>query len=194
MHGKRFSIFFILILAVAFFSCDKNKTNGGLPRQKVQFDLGWKFHQGEAEGASESIFDDTGWQTLDIPHDWSIHDTFSKDNPTGRPGGFASGGIGWYRKNIELSGKDKEFLISIEFGGVYENSEVWINGNYLGKRPFGYISFSYDLTPFLNLDGDNIIAVRVDNSKQPNARWYTGSGMYGLLKHRKHILPVMVFM
>jgi len=77
-----------------------------------------------------------------------------------------------------LSKKDAESKISIEFGGVYENSEVWINGNYLGKRPFGYISFSYDLTPYLSYKGENILAVKVDNSKQPNARWYTGSGIY----------------
>lgn len=179
MTQKYLSIIFKLVFIISIsFSCSTDNTSSNPPRQKENFDLNWKFSKGDFPKATEIDYDDSEWQEIDIPHDWSIIDTFSKDNPTGRSGGFASGGIGWYRKNFTLSKEDKSSKISIEFGGVYENSEVWINGHYLGKRPFGYISFDYDLTPFLNSKGENVLAVRVDNSKQPNARWYTGSGIY----------------
>lgn len=174
------SIFIISIFMISLFSvgCVEHTASDNNPRQKEKFDFDWKFSKGDFSKASEVDFDDSKWQQIDVPHDWSILDTFSKENPTGRPGGFASGGIGWYRKNFTLNQKDASTKVSIEFGGVYENSEVWINGHFLGKRPFGYISFNYDLSPYLNFDGENILAVRVDNSKQPNARWYTGSGIY----------------
>jgi hypothetical protein len=126
---------------------------GSPPRRKEKFDFDWKFSKGDFPTAAKIDFDDSQWQVLDVPHDWSILDTFSEDNPSGRPGGYASGGIGWYRKHFSLDDKDASSLVSIEFGGVYENSEVWINGHYLGKRPFGYISFNYDLTPHVIFDG-----------------------------------------
>lgn len=167
----------LAILITICASCTNDNSKDSF-RQKTKFDFDWKFSKGDFLGANEIDFDDSQWQEIDIPHDWSILDSFSKNNPTGRPGGFASGGIGWYRKNFSLNRKDKFSKLSIEFGGVYENSEVWINGHYLGKRPFGYISFNYDLTPYLNFGSNNVLSVRVDNSKQPNARWYTGSGIY----------------
>ncbi len=167
----------LLIISVVFFSCVHHKSEIP-PRQKVKIDFDWTFSKGDFPEAKEQSFDDSKWEKIDVPHDWSISDTFSEDNPTGNPGGFASGGIGWYRKALNLEGISKDSKVSIEFGGVYMNSEVWINGNYLGKRPYGFISFNYDLTPYLNFDGENVLAVRVDNSKQPNARWYTGSGIY----------------
>ncbi len=167
----------LAILITNCASCTNDNSKDSF-RQKTKFDFDWKFSKGDFPGANEIDFDDSQWQEIDVPHDWSILDSFSKNNPTGRPGGFASGGIGWYRKNFSLNRKDKSSKLSIEFGGVYENSEVWINGHYLGKRPFGYISFNYDLTPYLNFGGNNVLSVRVDNSKQPNARWYTGSGIY----------------
>ena len=170
-------IIFLVVCSLILSACNKQHP-GEKPRQKINFDFDWRFTKGDFPEATGVDFDDSQWTQLDIPHDWSINDEFNKDNPTGKPGGFASGGVAWYRKTFELNGKDKESEYSIEFGGVYENSEVWINGNYLGKRPFGYISFGYDLTPFLDFMGENVIAVRVDNSKQPNARWYTGSGIY----------------
>jgi beta-galactosidase len=170
------TIFLSLISVIAFSQNDFSPFEQA--RQKLRFDFDWKFSRGDFPAASEIEFDDTRWQQLDIPHDWAITDTFSKDNPTGRPGGFATGGVGWYRKYFTLGERDATSKISIEFGGVYENSEVWINGNYLGKRPFGYISFHYDLTPHLDFKGKNVLAVRVDNSRQPNARWYTGCGIY----------------
>jgi beta-galactosidase len=168
----------ILLLAVFCMGCTGYDGPEDGVRQRIKLDLDWKFSRGDFPEAFEMDFDDSRWQQIDIPHDWAILDTFSQDFPTGRPGGFASGGVGWYRKAFTLSRKDASSKISVEFGGVYENSEVWINGHYLGKRPFGYISFYYDLTPYLDFRGDNVLAVRVDNSKQPSARWYTGCGIY----------------
>lgn len=167
----------LLVLLTIYFSCTNNSSNSS-PRVKENFDFEWRFTKGDFSDAFQKDFDDSNWQHIDIPHDWAILDTFSKDNPTGRQGGFASGGVGWYRKKFSLNAKDAKSKISIEFDGVYENSEVWINGHFLGKHPFGYISFNYGLTPYLNFKGENVLAVRVDNSKQPSARWYTGCGIY----------------
>jgi len=175
--NNRFSILVLLLVGIGI-GCVRENNPDKAARQKIRFDFDWKFSRGDYPAVSEKHFDDDSWHQIDIPHDWAITDTFSKDNPTGRPGGFASGGVGWYRKEFNLPDWDASSKISIEFGGVYENSEVWINGHYLGKRPFGYISFHYDLTPHLDFKGKNVLAVRVDNSKQPNARWYTGCGIY----------------
>ena len=148
------------------------------PRVRDSFDFGWKFTKGNAAGAQEPAFDDRGWRSLDLPHDWSIEGPFATSEPSGGAGGFAPTGIGWYRKHFRLPAAHQDRRISVEFDGVHMNSEVWINGHYLGKRPYGYISFAYDLTPHLNLSGENVLAVKVDNSRQPNSRWYTGSGIY----------------
>jgi beta-galactosidase len=167
----------LLVLLTICFSCTDN-SSGDSPRVRENFDFDWKFTKGDFPDASQVDFDDSQWQKLDVPHDWAITDTFSPDNPSGHAGGFASGGVGWYRKYFTLASKDAKSKVSVEFDGVYMNSEVWINGHYLGIRPYGYISFHYDLTPYLNFRGKNVIAVRVDNSLQPSARWYTGCGIY----------------
>ena len=123
--------------------------------------------------------DDRGWRLLDLPHDWSIEGEFSEKNPATPGGGALPGGIGWYRKIFTLPRADRNKSVLIDFDGVYRNSEVWINGHYLGKRPYGYSSFQYDLTGHVNFDGSaNVVAVKVDNSQQPNSRWYSGSGIY----------------
>ncbi len=147
-------------------------------RQTVSFDHAWRFHLGDVPGAQELAFADTGWRALDVPHDWSIEGEFSEQNPAGVGGGALPGGVGWYRKSFAVPPADSGKAVFIEFDGVYRNSEVWINGQYLGKRPYGYSSFRYDLTPHLHDRGRNVIAVRVDNSQQPNSRWYSGSGIY----------------
>jgi len=146
-------------------------------RYHLLMDRGWKFHLGDDPTASKTAFDDKSWRVLDLPHDWSIEGEFKKDAPTGGGGGYAITGIGWYRKQFVLPPSVRGKQISIQFDGVYMNSEVWINSHLLGKRPNGYISFYYDLTPYL-VNGKNTIAVRVDNSEQPNSRWYSGSGIY----------------
>jgi len=138
----------------------------------------WKFHLGDIANGNDPSLNDDNWRLLNLPHDWSIEGEFSKDNPATPGGGALPGGIGWYRKSFFVSNDDKDKLFFIDFDGVYRNSEVWINGNYLGKRPYGYISFRYELTPYIKFGEKNIIAVKVDNSLQPNSRWYSGSGIY----------------
>ena len=148
-------------------------------RQTQSFDHGWRFHLGDVPGANAVPFDDTAWRTLDLPHDWSIEGEFSEQNPAGVAGGALPGGVGWYRKTFTVPARDSGKVVFVEFDGVYRNSEVWINGQYLGKRPYGYSSFRYELTPNVRFGaGRNVIAVRVDNSQQPNSRWYSGSGIY----------------
>jgi len=147
-------------------------------RQTQNFDHAWRFHLGDVPGAQETAFDDAGWRTLDLPHDWSIEGEFSEQNPAGVAGGALPGGIGWYRKTFTVSAADSGKVVFVDFDGVYRNSEVWINGQYLGKRPYGYSSFRFELTPHLRYRARNVIAVRVDNSQQPNSRWYSGSGIY----------------
>ena len=148
------------------------------PRLRDSFDFGWKFFKGDAPGAQEPGFSDASWRGLDLPHDWSVEGPFAASEPSAGSGGFAPTGIGWYRKRFRAPAGYSGRKVSVEFDGVYQNSEVWINGQYLGKRPFGYITFAYDLTPHLNFSGDNVIAVKVDNSLQPSSRWYSGSGIY----------------
>lgn len=141
------------------------------------FDDGWRFCLGDFPEAKEAAFDDSGWRLLNLPHDWSIEGEIGKDNPSGNDGGYYPAGIGWYRKTFRLDGRQEGRQTAVFFEGVYMNSEVFINGRSLGVRPYGYSSFRYDLTPYL-VPGDNVLAVRVDNSRQKNSRWYTGSGIY----------------
>lgn len=145
------------------------------------FDSDWRFYLGNQENSIviRSDFDDSGWRLLDLPHDWSIEGEFSESNPAGAGGGYLPGGIGWYRKTFSLPDSIHGKIVFIDFDGIYQNSEMWINGHYLGKRPYGYSSFRYELTPYLRYGTEkNVIAVRVDNSDQPNSRWYSGSGIY----------------
>lgn len=147
--------------------------------RKADFDNSWKFKLDSVNNYSEQNINDNNWRTLDLPHDWSIEGEFSKDNPATPAGGALPGGIGWYRKTFTIAVLEKGKSFYIRFDGVYKNSEVWINGKPLGMRPNGYITFQYDLTPYLKYGKEkNVIAVKVDNSKQPNSRWYSGSGIF----------------
>ena len=148
------------------------------PRERLSFNDDWRFSLGDDSLAAQLDFADSGWRVLNLPHDWAIEGDFSKDNPSGTGGGALPGGIGWYRKIFTPNNADKGKHFRIEFDGVYMNSEVFINGTLLGKRPYGYISFSYDLTPYIKWGEKNVIAVRVDNAEQPNSRWYSGCGIY----------------
>lgn len=147
-------------------------------RQKLDFDKSWRFNLGTVENGEKTTLNDSKWRVLNLPHDWSIEGKFSKDNPATPEGGALPGGIGWYRKTFTVPASSKGKLVYIDFDGVYQKSDVWINGHHLGFRPNGYISFRYELTPYLNFGGSNVIAVKVDNSVQPNSRWYSGSGIY----------------
>lgn len=144
----------------------------------VSFNADWKFFLGDASGVPDDSFDDSKWRNLQLPHDWSIELPFDSTSPTGNGGGALRGGLGWYRKSFRIPLTSKGKNIYIDFDGVYCNSEVFINGHSLGVRPNGYISFRYDLTPFIRYGQANTIAVKVDNSQQPNSRWYSGSGIY----------------
>ncbi|MBS1565594.1 MAG: DUF4982 domain-containing protein, partial [Bacteroidetes bacterium] len=151
-------------------------------RNVVNFDRNWKFYYADTTDAKDdyknSSYDDKSWRSLNLPHDWSIEGAFDQHNPATPEGGALPGGIGWYRKTFTIPATAKGKLITIRFDGVYRNSEVWINNHYLGKRPNGYISFYYEISPWLKYGAKNVISVKVDNSKQPNSRWYSGSGIY----------------
>ena len=147
-------------------------------QRKQLFDNDWKFFLGDAPSASAKDFIDNNWRCLDLPHDWSIEGKLDPENPTGGGGGYFPAGIGWYRKKFDVPPAWKGKCISIYFEGVYMNSEVFINGKSLGVHPYGYTTFSYDLTPYLDFGRENVLSVKVDNSKQMNSRWYSGSGIY----------------
>ncbi len=146
------------------------------PVGRENFDAGWKFHLGDIKDAEKAGFSDQEWRILDLPHDWSIEGSFKPDHPATNLGASLPGGIGWYRKRFLVSETQSKHRF-IRFDGVYMNSTVWINGHLLGNRPFGYSTFEYDMTPYI-IKGENVIAVKVDNSVQPNSRWYSGSGIY----------------
>ena len=154
-------------------------------RERLNFDEGWLFTLADSVGMEKNDYADLTWRHLDLPHDWAIEGDFSPTNPSGASGGALPGGIGWYRKHFTVSPKDKYDKYAIAFDGVYMNATVYVNGHNLGTRPYGYSSFEYDLTPYLNKKGDNVVAVRVNNGDQPNSRWYSGCGIY------RHVWLVM---
>ena len=170
---NKFLLFFVTIIFVTVFlatniSCKRDGSLGqNHPRNTINFNEGWTFQLG-----------DNPEVLVNLPHDWSIEGEFSSEHPAGSGGGALPGGVGWYRKTFDVNENLEDKKLFIDFDGVYMNSEVWINGHYLGLRPNGYVSFRYDLTPYINFDGSNTIAVKVDNSLQPNSRWYSGSGIY----------------
>jgi beta-galactosidase len=145
---------------------------------QINFDEGWKFVQKDVEKAEQVKFSDADWRSLDLPHDWTIEGTFDRKNPTTDRCGYLPTGIGWYRKTIEVPSEWKGKQVAIQFDGVFRNSTVWVNGRKLGMRPYGWISFEYDISDIVNTDNSITFAVKVDNSKQHAARWYTGSGIY----------------
>ena len=145
-------------------------------RERQNFDNGWRFVLADSAQMSKTDYHDTHWRALNLPHDWAVEGDFLCSNPSGAGGGALPGGIGWYRKTFNLQKKQGERYF-IEFDGVYMNARVYINGKEVGYRPYGYSSFEYDITPYL-IAGRNVVAVRVDNSDQPNSRWYSGCGIY----------------
>ena len=173
---KKNLLLIFLSVIIGMTSCSPSQNDN--TRQRTSFNDNWRFSLGDVEGASVFTFDDNDWRQLNLPHDWAIEGEFSKDNPSGTGGGALPGGIGWYRKTFVADEAYAGKKVFIDFDGVYMNSEVFINGHSLGKRPYGYISFRYDLTPYLKIGEENVIAVRVDNQEQPNSRWYSGCGIY----------------
>ncbi|MBO4849615.1 MAG: DUF4982 domain-containing protein [Prevotella sp.] len=147
----------------------------GHARERRCFDADWLFTLADSLQMADPGYVDKSWRQLDLPHDWAIEGDFMPSHPSGAGGGALPGGVGWYRKHFSVGNAERYF---IEFDGVYMNAAVYVNGHLLGKRPYGYSSFEYDITPYLNRGGDNVVAVRVDNSDQPNSRWYSGCGIY----------------
>jgi beta-galactosidase len=155
------------------------------PRTILPFDQGWLFVVGDPAGAAGSTFADTTWRALNVPHDWAIEgatppsDPFSQTAATTGRGGYVPSGVAWYRKHFtldeSLSGKE----VYIEFDGIMENSDVYINGTHLGHHPYGWVSLRYDMTASVMFGmADNVIAVRCDTSVQPAERFYAGAGIY----------------
>lgn len=145
---------------------------------RTLMDRGWQFVLADSARMAQPSYDDRHWRTLDLPHDWAIEGDFYEHHPSGTVGGALPGGVGWYRKHFEVNNILNNHRYYIDFDGVFMLSSVYLNGHLLGIRPYGFISFRYDLTPYLNRHGDNVIAVRVDNGTQPNCRWYSGCGIY----------------
>ena len=170
------SVCLTTLTSIVISSCSHSEITA---RTIEDFNNNWKFYLGDIPGGQKLLSNDSNWRLLNLPHDWSIEGSFSKNHPAKAGGGALPGGVGWYRKSFQIPDSQKGKLVFIEFDGIYQNSEVWINEQYLGKRPYGYTSFSYELSQYLKYgDESNLIAVKVDNSKQPNSRWYSGSGIY----------------
>ncbi|WP_240732488.1 glycoside hydrolase family 2 TIM barrel-domain containing protein [Flavobacterium alkalisoli] len=156
-------------------SCGDKKTD--FSNREISFNENWQFYL--SNDGNDTIAANTQWKNINVPHDWSIELPFDENSPAGIGGGALNGGLGWYKKIFKTAEKDSTKVISIVFDGVYMNSDVWVNGHHLGNHPNGYIGFEYNLTPYLNYgEKENEILVKVNNAKQPNSRWYSGSGIY----------------
>ncbi|MEI7900156.1 MAG: glycoside hydrolase family 2 TIM barrel-domain containing protein [bacterium] len=175
-----------MLLSCAFF-CRAAEVSAEGGRQTLSFDQGWRFHLGDVAGGEKPALDDAAWRAQDVPHDFSIEGPpgtnaaamdgpFDPKSPGGESAGALNGGVGWYRKTFTLPEAAKGKRAFVLFDGVYMDSEVWLNGVSLGRQPYGYTSFEYDLTPHLK-PGGNVLAVRV-NVQQPCSRWYSGAGIY----------------
>ena len=159
----------VFALCMVFFA------SSAYGRQTSCFDDDWLFALADSAEMASPGYNDFGWRKLNLPHDWAIEGDFLPSNPSGAGGGALPGGVGWYRKHFRVTEADKYFMA---FDGIYMNAKVFVNGKLVGNRPYGYSSVEYDITPYINKDADNVVAVRVDNSDQPNSRWYSGCGIY----------------
>lgn len=139
------------------------------------FSDNWKFYMGDASGAQDPGFNDSGWEQVNLPHDYSIEQEYTKSGEA--ESGYLLGGTGWYRKSFTLGSSAEGKQIRIDFGGVYMNATVWVNGTQVGTHPYGYTPFSFDITDYVKYGGENVITVKVDH-QTPSSRWYSGSGIY----------------
>lgn len=168
----------ILGIAIFFATYFIYRTREYQPRNDTAIDLNWKFILGDPSGAEDPQFDDSGWRYLSLPHDWMIEQEVHPDNPSGRAGGYYPGGIGWYRKVIDLTEYNDSKQFYLLFEGVQMNADIYFNGTHLGKQIYGYSSFYHDISSLVRMDTLNVIAVRTDCSKLPMDRWYSGGGIY----------------
>ena len=138
----------------------------------------WLFIDKDIPGAEQPGIAANDWKTVCIPHDWAVSRPINRDMPEGSSQGFLDRwGIGWYRRSLSLKEKNADRRYLLEFGGIFENSTIWVNGAKAGKQLYGYTGFTLDITDYLTA-GKNLIAVRVDNTLQPVDRWYSGAGIY----------------
>ena len=163
------------LLAATWFVYRTRETR---PRVDTTIDLNWRFTQGDPAGAQAPGFDDSGWRYISVPHDWMIGKAPERDHPSGTAGGFYPGGIGWYRKTLDLRDYPDQEQFYLLFEGVYMNADIWFNGTHLGKHAYGYASFYHDISALVRTDTLNVIAVRTDCSKLPVDRWYSGAGIF----------------
>ncbi|MDD2214041.1 MAG: glycoside hydrolase family 2 TIM barrel-domain containing protein [Oscillospiraceae bacterium] len=143
---------------------------------------GWRFHLGDCPDAWQKWYKDESWEQVDLPHDWSVTQPFSRSCSSGT--GYLEGGIGWYRLTLN-PGPDfdpKTQSCSLLFEGIYKNAQIWVNSYYLGQRPNGYIPQYYDISPFVDPGCSLEISVRVDHQDIADSRWFTGSGIYRPVK------------
>src|SRR5689334_13372082 len=177
----------ISFLLFPYIFCFGQKSNSIDFKRNIPFDANWLFIKDSLSGAESPDFDDSKWQRVELPHDWSINDLpnpipdsisgpFFKGSIGNFATGFTVGGTGWYRKKFITERSMVNKIITLQFDGVYMNADVWLNGQLLGNHPYGYTPFYYDLTKFLKPAGQqNVLAVRVKNEGK-NSRWYSGSG------------------
>lgn len=184
--SKWFLLFSILV------SCSypqrKNSLNQFEHLRNREFNDGWKFSSDSIAGAEQPEFNDSAWQTVELPHDWSIENRaqsvsdervgiFSRKSPGGQSTGHIPGGSAWYRKTFFIDSSDQDKIFNLNFDGVYMLADIWVNGTKAGSHFYGYTPFSFNITSFLKSNEKNIVAVKVRNLGE-NSRWYSGSGIY----------------
>jgi beta-galactosidase len=173
---KRFASILVHFLLLAFQVKATLLSAQDKPREVINFDMDWQFILNPDENLVKTKPDGLAWRNVNLPHDWSIEGSHKAEYDDWQTGNLP-GGIGFYKKTFSIKKAWLKKGVSIYFEGIYKNSEVWINGNYLGIRPNGDISFSYALNQYLK-EGDNVVTVKVDHSKIKSSRWYAGSGIY----------------
>lgn len=166
-------IFLILNISCKKYIDDYDQYTGRITRV---INLNWKFYKGDIDKGESNQLNDSLWLNIDLPHDWSIKEPFSEQWASST--GYLPGGVGWYRKTFFIEKAEEGRKVFVYFGGISNNSTVWVNGKEVGYRPNGYVSFFYDISNYLNYGKDNLIAVKVDHSEFDDSRWYTGSGIY----------------
>lgn len=182
-----------LIFISLYFIVLVNPTLWARSSEDLPLADGWNFHPGDLPGAEGKACPDGDWRPVRLPHDWSIEEAPRADAPSAGGGGFFPTGIGWYRLNLEapMSWSGKQVFLHLE--GGFRETTVWINGQLAGQQANGYLPLRVGLTPHLRLGEPNSLAIRVDNARQPNSRWYTGSGLYRParleVRHPLHVVP-----
>jgi len=174
MKVAHWAVLVITLIAATWFVYRTRNTQA---RVNTPIDLNWRFIQGDPAGAEAPGYNDSPWRYVSVPHDWMIEQETDISSPSGMAGGFYRGGIGWYRKSLDLSTYQDKERFYLLFEGVYRNADVYFNGSLLGRHSYGYSSFYHDISDLIRTDTLNVIAVRTDCSKMPHDRWYSGAGI-----------------